>query len=70
MGMISLNEQYNTELEVYKLLIEFSEVIAEYIISIYEYASLSDIEDLELFFKYGKDTAHLDIKNFLEESRK
>lgn len=70
MGMVSLNEHYNLELEVYKLLIEFSEVISEYIISIYEYASLSDIEDLELFFKYGKDTAHLDIKNFLEESRK
>ena len=70
MGMISLNEHYNLEFEVYKLLIEFSEVISEYIISIYEYASLSDIEDLELFFKYSKETAHLEIKNFLEESRK
>jgi hypothetical protein len=70
MGMISLNEHYNLEFEVYKLLIEFSEVISEYIISIYEYASLSDLEDLELFFKYSKETAHLEIKNFLEESRK
>ncbi len=70
LGTISQSELYAIDQEVYKLLIDYVEVMAEYMISVYEYLGITNLEETDGYFKYSRGSANLELKNYLEDLKK
>ena len=66
-GLISRLEYSNSEFEVFKSLIELSESITDYLLNSFEYSILFTGTDINQYFYYRKQGAHLEIKKFLED---